>query len=86
MCLSVGFAVVTWVSDLSRNKLRGGAWASQEALRGRVRWRSCRLDLARGGQQLEVCRGLWLGLPWVVGGCCGLWVVGLSWSVYLLGF
>ncbi len=108
--------MVTWVSDLSRNKLRGGAWASQEALRDRVRWRSCRLDLARGGQQLEVgfavvalgsqsCRSdlisllifwlfwvcdfcgfimvvggvfgllwLWLGLSWVVGSCCVLWV------------
>ena len=139
--------MVTWVSDFSRNKLRGGAWASQQASRGRVGWRSRRLDLARGGQQLKVgfavvalgsqsCQSdlisllifwlfwvcdfcgftvvvggvfelpwLWLGLSWVVGSCCVLWVwetvvvarfvvgcgwllwvVDLSWSVYLLGF
>ncbi len=90
-----------------------GSWFSQ---RGRVGWRSCQSDLARGGQQLEVgfavvalgsrsrrsdlvsllifwlfrvcdfcgfimvvsgvfgLPWLWLGLSWVVGGCCGLWV------------
>uniref|UniRef100_A0A2N9H2T4 Uncharacterized protein n=1 Tax=Fagus sylvatica TaxID=28930 RepID=A0A2N9H2T4_FAGSY len=132
MCLSVGFAVVTWASDFSHNKLRGGAasqwclgfaisfagscWVAISLIGSDSRWSATLGGLCGGrvgltispigsGSRWSVTRGglcggrvglaispigsgglgvIWwalLGLTWVVGGCCGLWVVGLPWSV-----
>ncbi|GMY27026.1 hypothetical protein FCV25MIE_22268 [Fagus crenata] len=100
MCLSVGFVVVTWASDLSCNKLCGGAasqwclgfaisfagscWVAISPIGSSSRWSATRGGLCGGRVGLAISPigsgglGLiwWalLGLPWVVGGCCGLWV------------
>ena len=87
MCLSVGFVVVTWASDLSCNKLRGGAasqwclgfaisfagscWVAISSIGSSSRWLATRGGLCGGRVGLAISPIGSGGLCWV---CRGLWV------------